>query len=165
MTNHQGQSEDQAGVRVAPPVFFLPMLIGVGLHYLVFPLGFSLPEVLGGWITRVVIGVLIGLGGLGLQGLAIAQFRKTGQETGYKKPTTSIIRTGPFRYSRNPVYVGAMLIHLGVGIATGSIWALATLLIAVLMAYFLVVVPEEKYLERKFGDECHDYKASVRRWL
>ena len=165
MTNSEGHSDDRAQVRIPPVLFFLPLFIALAIHYLVWPLEFSVPEALGGWITRVVVGGLIGLIGIGLQGLAIAEFRKTGQAPSVEQPTTSIIRTGPYRFSRNPIYLGAVLIYLGVAIATGSIWVLVALGPTIVMTHFLAIVPEEQYLERKFGDEYDRYKQSVRRWL
>ncbi len=64
------------------------MLAAVAFHFLVWPLGFSLPDALGGWVTRAVVGALVGLTGVGLQGLAIAEFQKTGQEPDVGQPTT-----------------------------------------------------------------------------
>ncbi len=165
MTDSEGRTADRASVRISPIVFFLPMVGAVAFHYLVWPLGFSFPDVLGGWMTRVVIGVLAGVIGFGLQGLAIAEFRKTGQAPDVGQPTTSIMRTGPYKFSRNPMYLGAVLIHLGVALGMGSVWVLATLIPTVVMAHVLAIVPEEQYLEQKFGDAYHAYKASVRRWL
>lgn len=158
-------SADRADVRVPPAVFFLPMVLAVAFHYLVWPLGFSLPQALGGRTAQAVGGALVLLIGLGLPGLALAQFRKTGQKVDVGQPTTSIIRTGPYRFSRNPMYLGAMLVHLGIGLGTGSIWVLAMLGPAFVVAHMLAIIPEEMYLARKFGDEYRAYKASVRRWL
>lgn len=165
MTNPDRHNTDRANVPIPPVAFFLPMVIAMLFHYFVWPLEFSLPDMLGGWITRVVAGALVGLVGFGLQGLTMAQFRKAGQSPDVGQPTTSIIRTGPYRFSRNPMYLGAVLIHLGVGIGTGSIWVLATLVAAVAMVHFLAIVPEEQYLEQTFDDEYRTYKKSVRRWL
>jgi len=165
MNDLERRNSDRADVRMPPAVLFLPMVLAVAFHYLVWPLGFSLPQVLGGWITRVVVGGLVGLTGFGLSGLAIVQFRKTGQKVDVGQSTTSIIRTGPYRLSRNPMYLAAMLVHLGIGIGTGSAWVLVSLAPAVVMAHFLAIIPEENYLARKFGDEYRSYKASVRRWL
>jgi protein-S-isoprenylcysteine O-methyltransferase Ste14 len=156
---------DRAEVRVTPAALFLPMALALAFHYLVWPLGFTLPLDLGGWITSALVGGLVGLTGFGLLGLAMAQFRKTGQKVDAGQPTTSIIRTGPYRFSRNPMYLGAMLVYLGVAIGTGSVWVLVALVPAIVLAQVLVILPEEEYLARKFGDEYRLYKVSVRRWL
>jgi protein-S-isoprenylcysteine O-methyltransferase Ste14 len=75
------------------------------------------------------------------------------------------VRTGPFRYSRNPIYLAFSLLHLGIAIWLNSLWLLATLVVAVALMDFVVIRKEERYLERRFGAEYLDYKASVRRWL
>jgi len=165
MKGFEKGNSDKADVRVPPAVFFVPMVLAVAFHYLVWPLGFSLPQALGGRIAQALGGALVGLIGVGLPGLALAQFRRTGQKVDVGLPTTSIIRTGPYRFSRNPMYLGVMLVHLGIGLGTGSIWVLAMLGPAFVMAYTLAIIPEETYLAGKFGDEYRAYKASVRRWL
>lgn len=165
MNDLERPGTDRADVRVPPAVFFLPMAAAAAVHYLVAPLNFTFPLVIGGPVVRFAVGAILGLIGLGLPALAMAQFRKTGQKVDVAQPTTSIIRTGPYRFTRNPMYLGAMLVHLGVGIGIGSAWVIAAVVPAVVLAQVLAIVPEEKYLSRKFGDEYGRYRASVRRWL
>ncbi len=81
------------------------------------------------------------------------------------QPSTAIITTGPFRYSRNPAYVALTLLCVGLGVLLDNPWILVLLLPAVLLVHFGVVRREERYLERRFGEEYRRYKASVRRWL
>ena len=81
------------------------------------------------------------------------------------KPTVKIVRQGPFRLSRNPMYLALVLLLAGVAVFTGSLWmclAVPTLLIILDIG---AVRPEEAYLERKFGSRYLEYKAKVRRWL
>jgi protein-S-isoprenylcysteine O-methyltransferase Ste14 len=82
-----------------------------------------------------------------------------------RKPTTTIVRTGPYRFSRNPIYVAFSLFHLGLALWVDSAWLLATLLGAVALVHGVVIPREERYLERRFGAEYLAYKASVRRWV
>jgi protein-S-isoprenylcysteine O-methyltransferase Ste14 len=76
-----------------------------------------------------------------------------------------IVRTGPYRFSRNPIYLAFSLLQLGIAIWVNSVWLLATLVGAVALIHSIVIQREEHYLERKFGAGYLDYKASVRRWL
>lgn len=82
-----------------------------------------------------------------------------------RKPTTEIVTSGVFQFSRNPIYFGMVLLCLGAGFLLDSLWFLA---LCVLLAVALqkgVIEPEETYLERKFGGKYLRYKANVRRWL
>ncbi len=80
-------------------------------------------------------------------------------------PTTAIVRTGPYRFGRNPIYLAFSLLHLGIAIWVNSLWLIATLIAAVALMALVVIPREERYLEGRFGAEYRDYKASVRRWL
>jgi protein-S-isoprenylcysteine O-methyltransferase Ste14 len=88
-----------------------------------------------------------------------------GQHPDPRKPTPAISRDGPYRFTRNPMYVGGGLVQLGIGIALGNAWIVALLIPVVLLIHYGAILPEERYLERKFGDEYTRFKASVRRWL
>jgi protein-S-isoprenylcysteine O-methyltransferase Ste14 len=74
------------------------------------------------------------------------------------------VRTGPYRFSRNPIYLAFTLLQLGIAIWVNSLWILATLMASVALMH-IVIAREERYLERKFGAEYVAYKSSVRRWL
>jgi len=96
---------------------------------------------------------------------AVRTFRAAGTPVPGNEPTTVIVRTGPYCFTRNPIYLAFSLLHLGLAIWIDSLWLVGTL-IAALAVMALVVIPrEERYLERKFGAEYLDYKAAVRRWL
>jgi protein-S-isoprenylcysteine O-methyltransferase Ste14 len=96
---------------------------------------------------------------------SVAKFRAVGTPVPARKPTTVIVRTGPYRFSRNPIYLAFSVLQLGIAIWFNSGWLLATLVGAVALINFVVIPREERYLERKFGAQYLDYKASVRRWL
>jgi protein-S-isoprenylcysteine O-methyltransferase Ste14 len=80
-------------------------------------------------------------------------------------PTTSIVDTGPYRFTRNPIYLGMMLGLVGLAIAFDSPWPLVTLVPFALVIRYGVVAREEAYLERTFGEVYRRYRARVRRWL
>ena len=91
--------------------------------------------------------------------------RAAGTPVRGNKPTAVIVRTGPYRVSRNPIYLAFSLLQLGVAAWVNSLWLIATLVPAVALMTYYVIPKEERYLEAKFGAEYLDYKASVRRWL
>ena len=80
-------------------------------------------------------------------------------------PTTAIIQSGPFRISRNPIYLADTLCYVGIAILLDSAWPLLVLPLVLLVVHRGVILREERYLERKFGDEYNSYKLRVRRWL
>jgi protein-S-isoprenylcysteine O-methyltransferase Ste14 len=96
---------------------------------------------------------------------SVTTFRAAGTPVPARKPTTMIVRTGPYRFSRNPIYLAFSLFQLGIAIWVNSVWLLATLAGAVALIHYVVIRREEQYLERRFGAQYLDYKASVRRWL
>ena len=107
---------------------------------------------------------LVALGGVILT-VAVRRFLRAGTSVETRKPTTALVTGGPFRYSRNPIYVAMGLAYAGIGIAADSPWVLGLLVPALAVMRYGVISPEERYLEGKFGDEYRRYKASVRRWL
>jgi protein-S-isoprenylcysteine O-methyltransferase Ste14 len=110
--------------------------------------------------------------GAGLVGLAViifvssvGKFRAAGTPVPGNQPTTVIVRTGPYRFSRNPIYLAFTLLQLGIAIWVNSVWVMGTLIAAVALMATVVIPREERYLEAKFGADYVDYKRAVRRWL
>lgn len=144
---------------VRPPLVYLVSLVVGVLVQLAAPLPFfprTLAAPLGASLLVVALGLLY---------FSAAKFRAAGTPVPARKPTTAIVRTGPYRFSRNPIYLGFSVLQLGVAIWVNSLWLLATLVGALALMHYVVIPKEEQYLERKFGAEYLDYKASVRRWL
>jgi protein-S-isoprenylcysteine O-methyltransferase Ste14/SAM-dependent methyltransferase len=110
-------------------------------------------------------GGLLALTAVALFGAAVRELRTAGTPVPGNKPTTVLVRTGPYRVSRNPIYLAFSLLHLGVAAWVGSWWLLATLVASVTFIATAVVPREERYLEERFGPTYVNYKASVRRWL
>jgi protein-S-isoprenylcysteine O-methyltransferase Ste14 len=77
----------------------------------------------------------------------------------------ALVTTGPFQFSRNPLYVSLTLLYLGIAIAAQSLWALALLIVVLAVMQRSVVRREEHYLEQKFGADYLRYKERVRRWI
>lgn len=80
-------------------------------------------------------------------------------------PTTAVVSTGPFRYTRNPLYLSALGLYLGAAPATNTVWLLVLLIPLVLILDVGIVRREERYLEAKFGEPYRAYKKQVRRWV
>jgi len=81
------------------------------------------------------------------------------------KPTTALVTEGPYRYSRNPIYVALTLLYLGVAFLVNALWILLLVVPVLLVMRYGVIAREEAYLTRKFGDAYRQYTAQVRRWL
>ena len=96
---------------------------------------------------------------------AVRAMRRAGTPVPGDRPTTAIVRTGPYRFSRNPIYLAFSLLHLGTAGVVNSLWLFVTLLPAVALMSFVVIPREERYLEARFPTEYMPYKAAVRRWL
>ena len=109
-------------------------------------------------ILLVVIGVIGTL-------LSVIKIVRIGDNPDPTKPTSAIITAGPYRISRNPMYLSVALIYLGIGLGLGSLWIIIFFIPLIYSLQKIAIIPEEQYLESKFGDEYLNYKASVRRWL
>ncbi len=92
-------------------------------------------------------------------------FKRAGTSVDPLKPSTAILTEGPYRISRNPIYIGLTAAYAGIGIAVDAPWVWVLLLPTLVVMHYGVIAREERYLERKFGKEYLDYKARVRRWL
>ena len=150
---------DKAGVIAPPPVIYLPVLgAGLGLHF-AFPLPF-LPDL---WLQLAIGLPIMGIAGI-LAASAIRALRRAGTTPGFK-PTTAIVVGGPFKFSRNPMYLALTVVYIGIAIAVNSLWAIILLPVPLVVISLGVINREERYLERKFGQDYTRYKARVRRWL
>ena len=154
---------DAAAVRVFPPaVPLLTILIGAGLSWL-WPihLGFELPTPARYWIGgAIVVGAVLCLGFW-----AVMLFHRTGQDANPWKPTPEIVARGPYRITRNPMYLGMVLVCVGVAVILNDVWILVLTPICAWLLQRFAIRPEEAYLERKFGDSYLAYMRRVRRWL
>jgi protein-S-isoprenylcysteine O-methyltransferase Ste14 len=113
----------------------------------------------------MIAGVLLIAVGVGLLVIADRLFTRVGTAVKPTQPTSAIVTTGIYSYTRNPMYLGMSLILLGLCLATGSLWFLIALPIAMFAVTKLAIEREEAYLERKFGADYLAYKARVRRWM
>src|SRR5215203_5706657 len=111
------------------------------------------------------LGALLVVLAIGLFVFAVRTFRAAGTPVPGNRPTTTIVRTGPYRFSRNPIYLAFSALQVGIALCVGSLWLLITLVPALALMSFWVIPREERYLEARFSSEYLSYKSSVRRWL
>jgi len=150
---------DTAGVVAPPPLIYLAGLaVGFGLEALL-P-GASLPAV----VQWGVGGVLV-VAGVVLLASFNTSFARKGTAVEPWKPTTAIVTTGPYRFTRNPAYLGMALVYIGIAVMSQALWVLVPLPFVLAVIDRGVIAREERYLERKFGQEYLDFKARVRRWI
>lgn len=152
--------EGGANVRFPPPAFYVVfILLGAGLRYVA-----ALP-VPGPRSVSLVAGVAIIVAGLWLIVAALKLFRRSGQEPTPWKPTPELVLSGPYRFTRNPMYLGLTCIQVGLGLAVTNLWITLLAPFSLLAVHFLAVVPEERYLTEKFGESYRSYLTKVRRYL
>jgi protein-S-isoprenylcysteine O-methyltransferase Ste14 len=150
---------DTSGVRVPPPLFYIAgFAVGIALE-LAIPI--DRPPLAITLIGALICGVLW----LALDGAAMLFFRRAGTSMVPFNPTTALVTTGPYRFSRNPMYLGMAFLYVALALAFGVIWALIVLPFVIAAVDQLVVALEEGYLVRKFGQPYCDYMARVRRWF
>ncbi|HEV2092192.1 MAG TPA: isoprenylcysteine carboxylmethyltransferase family protein [Rubrobacter sp.] len=159
MSDGDGNGPDNPGV-IAPPPLIYAVALGAGLLVNRVRRTPFLPSALSkmlGW-PLVVGGLSLGLWGY-------REMRRAGTNVDPYHPTTAIVEAGPYRYTRNPLYVGMALIYAGISARANALPA-ALLLPGVLhLVDRGVIEREERYLEGKFGEEYVRYKGRVRRWI
>ena len=151
--------QDNPGIRVPPPLIYLPaLLLGLLLNRRLHA------PFLSRGVAHVLGWPLVG-GGMALA----AWFARTlqGADTTLRtdKPVSSLVQDGPFRYSRNPGYLSLTMIYAGIAVLQNALWAILLLPLALYVIQREVIEREERYLERTFGEEYVNYKAQVRRWI
>ena len=154
-------NNDTAGVIAPPPLLFLGMLaLGLALDFGLWRAPTGLPAVLRWTLAATLLAgaMVLALGALG-------RLRRAGTAVEPWAPTTSVVTTGVYAWSRNPIYAGMALAYAALGLASDSVVAL--LLLAPLLAVVRlgVILREERYLSEKFGEEYRQYCRAVRRWF
>ena len=133
-------------------------LLGYGLEWLC-SLGGALPAVArfagGGCLALAVF----------LAGWALRDFARTDQRPEPWTPSPTLLVRGPYRFTRNPLYLALSLGQIGVGLVVSSVGVLLFVPVSMVFVYLLVIRFEEAYLDRRFGEAYRTYCASTRRWL
>jgi protein-S-isoprenylcysteine O-methyltransferase Ste14 len=137
----------------------LTLAATAALHYTL-----PLSHVLTGWASDLV-GIAIIVGGVMISATGAGTFKKAGTAVRPFEPATALVRSGLYRYSRNPMYIGMLLVTLGTSIAFGTASAFVPPLVFFLILRSQFVLPEEQFLETTFGEAYTRYKEQVRRWV
>jgi protein-S-isoprenylcysteine O-methyltransferase Ste14 len=152
--------DKSAGVGFPPPLLYIAFLglgILVSAWYPVHLLPPTLARMLGGVMLAggIVLGPIWGIWTLRAAGTTIRP----------DKPSTKLVTDGPYRFSRNPLYLALTITYAGIALIANSIWTLLLLVPVTLIMSRFVIRREEDYLGRTFGEEYERYKANVRRWI
>ena len=115
--------------------------------------------------ASLAIGAVVTLAAATLFAFAVRALRRAGTPVPGNRPTTSIVRAGPYRFSRNPIYLAFTLFQLGIAAGANSAGVLLALLPALALMERVVIPREERYLEARFPSDYPLYKRQVRRWL
>jgi protein-S-isoprenylcysteine O-methyltransferase Ste14 len=153
---------DRPKILVFPPLAMLVALVAAialewlwPLHLLPppFPLRTTLP------------GVVLTLASLALAVSGLRTFRRSGTNVDPRRPALKVIEAGPYRFTRNPMYLGIVGIQLGLALTFSLDWALFGAVLLGLVLHFGVVLREEEYMTAKFGAAYTEFRARTRRWL
>jgi protein-S-isoprenylcysteine O-methyltransferase Ste14 len=150
---------DSSGVKFPPPALYLAGFLAGLTVELVFPI--DRPPA-GVTIAVAVIGVALWMA---LDGAAMLLFLRAHTSIAPANPTTTLVTSGPYRFTRNPMYVGMAFLYVALAVALGVIWALLFLPAVLVAVDRLLIAREEPYLEARFGEPYRAYKRRVRRWL
>lgn len=165
MDEPKHQSDESDGKTAAGPVRFPPPVVYIaGLL-----LGWAAETI---WPTpnlppiAALIMFVLGLGLFALlDPVATARFKQANTNFIPWKPATALVTDGPYRFTRNPMYLGMAALYAGIALGAGLLWALALLPMVLAVIQVAVIGREERYLEDLFGQAYRDYRAKVRRWI
>ncbi len=146
---------------ISEVVFGFPLLAAIGLQW-VLPI--KLPE---GAVrlSAIPVGAVLLLAGLILIIGARREFARHGQSTEPRQSISRLIDSGVFSVSRNPLYLGIVAVLSGAALIFNVLWILLMLVPSLILCQIILIGPEERYLQHKFGDQYAAYARTVNRWL
>lgn len=151
--------DDTAGVIAPPPLIYIAGLaVGFGLEVL-------LPSASVPAAVRWPVGAVLALAGVGVAASFFGALSRARTPVDPYRPTTTLVTSGPYRLSRNPGYLALALTYAAIAVLSGALWPLVTLVPTLAVVDRGVIAREERYLERRFGEEYRRYKARTRRWI
>jgi protein-S-isoprenylcysteine O-methyltransferase Ste14 len=159
MIRPMAERPDNPGVRVPPPALYALAVLSGYLLRQRWPLPIG-----GGAGVQALAWVLVAAWGV-LTVSSIGNFRRSRTSIVPIRPATTLVISGPYRFTRNPMYLGLALLTVAVALFMNSWWPIVLLLPVILVVRVFVIAPEERYLERRFGADYIGYTQRVRRWL
>jgi len=150
---------DNAGVRVPPPVLYAAAVFGG------FALNRRWPLAVGAGVVINVLASMFALAGVALAVSSVGNFRRSRTSIVPIRPATALVISGPYRFTRNPMYVSLAAMTIAAGLLVNSWWVMLLLVVVLLIVRVLVIGPEERYLRRRFGADYIAYTHHVRRWV
>ncbi len=149
--------EDHAKVIAQAELVILgSILLGFLINYF-WPIKIAFPG-----IIRILLGIVIIAIALTLLFFSMEEYKKARTYSSPYKPAKALITSGPYKYFRNPMYLGRILQQIGMGVTFGNVWILLLTIPAGIFVWYGVIVPEEHYLERRFGKKYLMYKNSTK---
>jgi protein-S-isoprenylcysteine O-methyltransferase Ste14 len=152
--------DDGPGIRVPPPFLYIAVLIIGILLSTAYPLHL-LPSAIAWPFGAVILAAGVALGPV----WGIRTMRSANTTVRPDRAASHLVTDGPFRYSRNPLYLSLTLMYAGIAIMANSLWAVLLLVAVVVFMSLFVISREEAHLQRIFGEEYERYRARVRRWV
>ena len=150
---------DSPGVRMPPPALYaLAVLVGYLLNR-------RWPLPVGGSEAVQALAWVLTLAWIALTVSSIGRFWRSRTSIVPIRPATTLVIAGPYRFTRNPMYVGLAALTIALGVFINSWWPIGLLLPVLLAVRWFVIAPEEQYLERRFGADYLAYQKRVHRWL
>jgi len=146
-------------VAFPPLIYLVPFVLGVLLHF------WRAAPITSNSIAGHIVGWPLVVLSIVLMIFAIQTFKKAGEDKNVRTATHSIVTSGPFAFTRNPMYLAMLILYVGLAIIINTLWPLFFLPIVLIVMHYGVIFREEEYLENKFGEEYIDYKKRVRRWI
>jgi protein-S-isoprenylcysteine O-methyltransferase Ste14 len=154
--------QDYADVVIKPPILFMSALLLGSLLSWIIPLG---PGLGSANIRALAAGGALALIAFALLAVSVREFRRAGTSVVPGEPSTVLLESGPYRFTRNPIYIAFVILYFGLAIMLTSAWMLVLLIPVLIILQRGVVEREEAYLQSKFGEAYRKYQARVPRWL
>lgn len=147
------------GVLLHPPIIYaISILLGIGLNN-------AWPLAMPAGLDNRNYGILLIIVSILLAAWSLYEFHKADTDVRPDKPDSALLTSGPYRFSRNPLYIVLTLIQLTVAIWLDNLWVMLMVIPSLIVITNYAIVREEQYLETLFGQQYLDYKRRVRRWL
>lgn len=151
--------DDHANVNFPPPlIHFIGVVAGLGIGE-IYPLHTPQSALLW-WLGVGLIAATLVLAGMGFR-----EFALVGNPVPPNRQIAGLMTEGPFRFTRNPLYLALSLLHAGIALVVSSVWLLVSLIPVLIFVRYYVIAREEAYLMRRFGQVYLDYQRRVRRWV